>query len=158
MFSYNCLYFCVVGCYFSSLICDFIYLDTFFFPFDKSGYRFINFIIFFKEQAPGFIDMFYCLFICFYIVYFCSSVYYLLPSAGLRLYFLLFLASLGVRLDHLFENLLLHEVDLHCYILPLKTAFSASQKFWTVVFSFSFVTMCFFFNFFFDFQVDTFII
>ena len=53
-------------------------------------------LIFFKEPDPGFIDVLYCFFVLlyfciffsFYFIYFCSSLYYVLPSAGFRLYWL----------------------------------------------------------------------
>ena len=66
MISYNCLCFCSVGCYFSSPIYDFTYLGPFSFLFDESSLMFINFINFFKEQSPGFIDLF------FLVVYVCN--------------------------------------------------------------------------------------
>jgi len=54
IFSYNCLYFCGGGGYFSSFICDFIYLSLFSFFLDKSGLRFINFMDFFPKAMENF--------------------------------------------------------------------------------------------------------
>ena len=53
------------------------------------------------------------LFIVVYIIYFCSNLYYLLPSAGYRFCLFFLLAPLGIKLGCLRFFLLL-EVDLYC--------------------------------------------
>ena len=102
--------------------------------------RFINFINFFKEPAPSFVDLF-C-FSDFQFIDFCSNLYYFLPSAGFRFYLLFFFQLLLVSGQAIyFKFFLLLEVSLYCYKLSSQNCFPLSQRFWTIVFSF--VSMCF---------------
>ena len=68
---------------------------------DEYSQKFINFVCLFKEPGLSFIDLFYC----FYYLFLLQSL--LFPSFCWLLGFVLFPVPLGVRLDYLFENVII---------------------------------------------------
>ena len=96
------LYFCSVGCNFLFFISFLILLiwTRFFFSFDESVWRFVNFVSLFKEPALSVTDLFY---FCLYFIYLWSDVYDLFPLTNFVLFVFLFLVALSVKLGNLFE-------------------------------------------------------
>ena len=124
--SYDPLYFCGVGCNFSSFISDFIYLDPLSFFLNESGKRFINFVYLFKKTSFLFHRCF--LFVSFFllsIVNFCSALYYLLLLTLGFGFSALFMCEFRFFIWYFF----LHPED--CY------------RFWNIVFPFLFVSRYF---------------
>ena len=74
--------FVFLWCYFSSLVCDFIWGLSLFFLISLTTVLPIL-LIFFKKLAPSFIDLFYGFFSP-HGIYFCSNLYYYCPSADFR--------------------------------------------------------------------------
>ena len=66
-----------------------LFICVFSFFLDVSGLRFVNLVYVFKEPALGFIDILYPFFVV-YFVYFCSDLYYFLPSTHFGLCLLFF--------------------------------------------------------------------
>ena len=102
---------------------------------------FINFLYLFKESGLNFIDIFYC-FSSLYFIYFFSDFcdFSLVLTLG-------FVSSpfsssfrCAVRLLMWDFSYFLRKAWITTN-LPLKTAFSASHRFWIIVFSFSFVAV-----------------
>ena len=111
----------------------FSYIEfSFFFFHSQSNWSLTIWLIFLKV-----IDFLYFAPV-FYFIYFCSNLYYSLPSArpGLDLFFLL-LVPLFVHLGCWFRIFLLFlNASIYSCKFPVGTAFTEFCKFWYVVLSF----------------------
>ena len=113
------------------------YLFEFSFFLDESGKQFVNFVYLFKEPAPGFIDPW-----IFFLVSmsFNSALIFVISFLLLALGFVCCSSSsCRCRVRFFVWNISLFYVGLAMNFL-LRTAFTVSHKFWTVVWSFPFVS------------------
>lgn len=103
---------------------------------EKIGHR--HFVYLFWKLVVSFIYLFNFLFSLSFI-YFLSNLCYFLPSNDFRLWLFFFSSFLSEKLSRLFEIFLVLNVSIVMNI-PLRTAFTASHKFWCIVFPFLFVS------------------
>ena len=91
------------------------------------------------QPALRIIDLFYCLF-RIYFTYFCSDLYYFLPSSHFGI-FCYFSSSFMCKV-RLFVWAFSYFLREGCSGMnfPFRTVFSVFRRFWVVVFSFSFLS------------------
>ena len=135
------IYFFIVVPVQLSPLYDFIYLDSFLFFFDEFGWRFVNLVYLFKEQAFKFIDFFGIIFLDY--ISFLSSLILISSFLLLTLGFVYcsFSSSFKceVRLCIWAFSYFLRQAGNAIYF-PLRIAFPVSYRFWIVVSSFLFVS------------------
>ena len=94
----------------------------------------------FNELTPGVVDLFYSS-SGLYFIEFYLNIYYLSSSAWCRLYLLFFLQFLQVRNYFVYMSFSqFSEGCLYCDVFPSQDCFCCTQRFGTVVSSFSIVS------------------
>ena len=110
---------------FYSIICNFSYfinLSSFFFLLVGLPKKFISFIYLFKESTLSLVNIFYC-FPVFYVIYFCTNLYYFISSNNIRLSFFFFLFFFSFFFCPLRHRVRLLLWALSCFLMYAFIAF-----------------------------------